>query len=230
MHGNPRVIPLDEQQVSELVEDLVDEIVSVTEADHKFTKRTAVFEDVQGKAKRVKIGLLRVSKRGLFRQVVHGAKYTPDKETVTIDVHIPTMAKRLQDEITASDDYQRGREKAYALTRAEMRKALVHELTHVRDLIQRQDVKRSRVRGMRLVAPDYINSPHEVRAYGREIAEAVAEAVLRGELKSPDGAALERLVRKEGRPFHFHMMSDDNQHRVLGMVTRYLSDAGILSH
>lgn len=221
---NPRVIALDEAQLHELIEDLLAELIDAADGvPHKFGKRRVVFEDVRGNKKNVKIGLKRLTKRAIYKQVVHGAHYTPKTETVIVDVHVPSLKAKLQH--AANGDTTRSAV-LHGVER-ELRSALIHELTHVRDVIQSSSVQKSRVRGLPWVASDYINSPHEVRAYAREIAEAVGRRFEQQPARL-SGAELERLVHEEGHPYHYYLMRDENKQRVLRIVTRYLEDQGLL--
>jgi hypothetical protein len=220
---NPRVIQLDEAVLHELVEDLTAEFVdAVRDSSLRFKPRSVILHDVAGREKRIKVGLKRVTKRHYYRETIHGGMFDRSKKLVSLSAHVPSLARKLS---LATDP-----QVVFDGVAKEIRSVLVHELTHVRDYLDSAKAERSRGRGAPFVSSAYINAPHEVRAFGREIAEAVAEAVRRGDLdrSKPIGPEIARLAHKEGHPHHYYMMRDENKRRVLQLVTRYLDDLGLI--
>lgn len=220
---NRRPVRVD-REMQEYIQQLVMDILSfATGQAKKIPARSITVLDMKGDPKKVALKVTQSRKKGLYKIGIHGAHFNPTDQEIVIQVHIPSVKHNLA---TRGSDYINEFINVLAET-------LGHEMIHSKELSfgKVYGIKKTRSGKVRAGADStigYANSPHEVRAYGWEIARMVANYCRAEGIQELSGTELYRLVQLVGGKKFFGVMDEDNQRKVLQMVVGKLSDEGIL--
>jgi hypothetical protein len=232
---NKRAIPLDPWLLRDIQSRYFEKIMKYVRGDlTRFGPLGTInIETVDGKSKTIRLAIHRRTsdKNKIFTSdnMISGGFYRPADELLSLEIHTPTVEYHLR---RPSPKIKAANKK---LLMEQLEDVLKHELTHVRDVINLSNVHRSRKKRSRSLNSDYFNSAHEVRAYGRQIADAVADHVARIPLNlntsdiNLGDQILDRIQRvNQVKGFYWTYFTAENQQKIARMVVARLEQEAML--